>query len=369
MRATKAVINLSNLVYNFNCIKKKINSKKIIAVVKADAYGHGSLQVSKKLLSLKNPPEYLAVAFLEEAVLLRKNKINSPILLFEPLSNENLKDVLKWKLIPTITSESQIYLLKNLKNKISVHVKVDTGMGRLGVKYYKAVQLFERLDKLKNVIIDGTYTHFASTDEESSEFTALQKERFDSVLQQLKSKGINTGLVHAANSGAIWKYNRTYYDAVRPGISLYGYFPFDKNEFNGLKLKPVMSIESDISSIEEFSVGETVSYGRQFTIMNENQYIASIPIGYADGLNRNLTNNIQVLCNGSYYSQVGRVTMDRIMINCGTNPLRVGNKVVLLGKSNKKIINAWDWSRILNTIPYEITCGISKRVPRVYINE
>jgi alanine racemase len=197
----------------------------------------------------------------------------------------------------------------------------------------------------------------------NSSYAKLQIKRFDSVLNDLKKMKVNFGLAHAANSGAIIDFPEAYYDMVRPGISLYGYFPSHQTS-ESIKLYPVMYLISEVSTVKEIKKGETVSYSQRFKAKNKTNII-SAPLGYADGFPRALTNKAKAIINGKYYNQVGTVTMDRIMFDVGNDKIKIGDKVILLGNQKDKSINAWDWSDIIDTIPYEITCGISKRVPRI----
>ena len=374
MRPTYAVINLSNLKSNFLSIRRKVKKRKIMAVVKANAYGHGVEKVARALQSLGDKkPEYFAVALAEEAVKLRELKIKQPILVFEPVTKLEADLVFKYNFFPTVFNNRhlQILLKSKIKNsksysgrRIKVHVKVDTGMNRLGINYKDAGQFIELLSKNKNFFIDGIYTHFATSDERNKTFAKLQLKRFNNLLTELGKKKINFGHVHAANSGAILDMPDSYFDMVRPGISLYGYYP-SLETTESIKLKPVMSIYSYVASIKEIDKGDTVSYGRLFTAGGKTKII-SVPIGYADGYNRNLTNKAVAIVNNKKYKQVGRVTMDRIMFDVGADNVKLNDKVILLGKEKGLEITAWDWSKILNTIPYEITCNISDRVPRIY---
>ena len=374
MRPTYAVIDLSKLKSNFLNIRKKVKKTKIMAVVKANAYGHGVVETVKALQSLGDKkPEYYAVALADEAVELRKLKIKQPILVFEPITKTEAEVAFNYNLIPTVFNDNHLRLLlrswnkskkRNSNYKIKVHVKVDTGMNRLGIKYYDAVSFIERLSKSKIFSIDGIYTHFATSDEKDKTFAKLQLNRFNNLLKDLKKKKIYYGLAHAANSGAIIDMPDSYFDMVRPGISLYGYYPSMETS-ESVPLRPVMSIYSYVASIKELENGEAVSYGRLFTAKKRTKII-SVPIGYADGYNRNLTNHVAAIINGKRYRQVGRVTMDRIMFEIGFDDIKLNDQVILLGKDKNIEITAWDWGRILNTIPYEITCNISERVPRVY---
>lgn len=369
MRLTKAVINLKNLKQNYLNIRKKVSGSKVMAVVKADAYGHNVKFVTDFLNSLgKLKPEYYAVATADEGVELRRLGIVQPILIFDPIDKYQVDKFFKYDLIPSVfTSDHLKIILKEKKRiksnkKVLVHVKIDTGMNRLGVDYYNAVEFIRNLSLNNNFTIDGIFTHFATSDVKGSSFTKLQINRFNSVIKTLKSLNINYGLAHAANSGAIIDFPEAYYDMVRPGISLYGYYPSHQTS-ESIKLYPVLSLVSKVSTVKQIRKGDTVSYSRRFKA-KEKTKIISVPLGYADGFPRALTNKSKGIIKGKIYNQVGTVTMDRIMFDVGNDNISVGDKIILLGSSGKIKIDAWDWSDILGTIPYEITCGISKRVPR-----
>ncbi len=374
MRPTYAVIDLSKLKSNFLNIRKKVKKSRIMAVVKANAYGHGVNEIVGALQSLEDKkPEYYAVALAEEAVELRKLKIKQQILVFEPLTKEESELIFRYNIIPTVFSDQHLQILlhskrrNNIRQKdkrIKIHVKIDTGMNRLGIKYNNAADFIEKISNNNNFLIDGIYTHFATSDEKDKIFAKLQLKRFNDLIADLKKRNIKFGLVHAANSGAILDMPDSYFDMVRPGISLYGYYPSLETS-ESIPLKPIMSIYSFVTSVKQIEKGETVSYGRLFTAKRRTKII-SVPIGYADGFNRNLTNKATAIINGKIYKQVGRVTMDRIMFDVGNDDIKLNDKVTLLGKSNNLEITAWDWGKILNTIPYEITCNISGRIPRIY---
>ncbi|HCY77393.1 MAG TPA: alanine racemase [Ignavibacteriales bacterium] len=370
MRLTKAIIHTNNLKKNFLNIRKQVGKAKVMAVVKADAYGHGVKIVLNALNSLgKQKPEYYAVATPDEGVELRILKIKQPILIFDPVDKFQVSKFFKFNLIPSVFTQEHLNLLikekKNLKSnkKIFVHVKVDTGMNRLGVDFIDAFKFIHKLSLNKNFVIDGIFTHFATADEAGSEYTLLQIKRFNNVIQSLSEKNINFGLAHAANSGAIIDFPESYYDMVRPGISLYGYYPSLQTS-ETIKLYPVMSLVSKVSTVKRIQPGESVSYSRRF-FANKETKVISVPIGYADGFSRSLTNKALAIIKGRFYKQIGTVTMDRIMFDVGNDNIKINDDVILIGEQGKIKIDAWDWSEKINTIPYEITCGISKRVPRV----
>lgn len=368
MRPTKALINLAHLKANYLAIRKKTKTK-VLAVVKADAYGHGVAGVVNALNSLSKKPEYFGVALSEEGIALRKIKVKQPILIFEPPTVNNIDEIIKYNLIPTVFSDDHLYVIeKNLtktSKRFKIQIKIDTGMGRLGVPFKDAVQFIEKIVINDKFILDGIYSHFANSDEKDKTFAQLQLKRFNTILSELKKKKIRPNVIHIANSGAILTMPEAYFDMVRPGISLYGYPP-SQEITSSIKLKPVLSLISEVASCRWFDKGESVSYGRKYILKKRSQII-SVPIGYGDGLNRNLSNKMFCIIKNKLYPQVGRVTMDRIMFDIGEAKIKIGDKIILLGKSKSHSIDAWNWSTQLETIPYEITCNISKRVPRTYI--
>jgi alanine racemase len=370
MRLSYALIDISNLKYNFLNIRKKMNDVRIMAIVKADAYGHGVIETVKALNSLPEKPEYFGVAILEEAIELRRNNVHQPILIFNPVIENDAELFSKYDLISSVFSEKHISILMKANHiqgrKIKIHVKVDTGMHRLGIDYRDAFSFVKKLSRDKDIIIDGIYTHFANSDEKDKSFAHLQLERFNEVLSKLKAEGINYGLAHAANSGAILDMPESYFDMVRPGILLFGYYPSEETS-ESISLKPVMSLISYIESIKKIDKEESISYGREYFTKKKTNII-SVPIGYADGYTRGLSNKSKAIINGKYFPQVGTVTMDRIMFDIANESCKIGDEVILLGieKGSNLQFSAWDWCKLVNTIPYEVMCGISKRIPRIY---
>ncbi len=373
LRVSKAIINIVNLKKNYLNLRRKANGSKVMAVVKADAYGHGMEIVVKALNSLgSKKPEYFAVALADEGADLRKLKISQPILVFDTVSEANVHKYFYYKIIPNIFNLNHLNILENYRKRLSkressikfpVQIEVDTGMNRLGVDYNKAFDFIKKLSEHPHFYVDGIYTHFATSDEKDSSFAKLQLKRFKQLVDSLKKHNVNYGFAHAANSGAVINYPDSYFDMIRPGISLYGYYP-SQNTTESVTLYPVMSIETEVGTIKTIYPGDTVSYGRRFKAKKQTKII-SLPLGYADGYNRNLTNKAKAIINGKIYNQIGTVTMDRIMFEVGNDKINIGDKVILLGKQKNLQITAWDWSNILKTIPYEITCAISKRMPKV----
>lgn len=376
MRPTYAVINLKKLKKNFLNIREKVGNTKIMAVIKADAYGHGIEEVVKALNSLKDKrPEYYAVAIPDEGVEFRRIKVDQPILVLEPFDVMQVYKLIESELIATVFTDKHLgillegtkkHRLENPGFRIKVHVKIDTGMNRIGIRFDEAIGFIRNLNRDKNFLIEGVYTHFAISDEKNKDFSMLQLKRFNSILTELKKDKIEIGIIHTANSGAILDIPESYFNMVRPGIAMYGYYP-SRETSESIKLDPVMSLISEVSSVKIIEAGETVSYGRTFKASRRTKII-SVPMGYADGFSRGLSNKAKAIINGKFYPQIGNVTMDRIMFNVFDDDIKVGDKVTLLGKEAGLEITAYDWAEILNTIPYEVMCNISKRVPRIYLN-
>jgi alanine racemase len=373
LRSSKAVINITNLKKNYLNLRKKARNSRVMAVVKADAYGHGVEIVVNALESLgKLKPEYYAVAMADEGVELRKLKITQPILIFDTVTRDTVHKYFKYKLIPNVFSYSHLRILEDYRKRLNkkdsslrfpVHIEIETGMNRLGINYNLAYDFIREVSLHKQFYVDGVYTHFATSDEMNNRFAAGQLKRFSSLVNKLKTNKVKYGLAHAANSGAVINYPDSYFDMIRPGISLYGYYPSLRTT-ESVRLYPVMSLETIVGTMKEINPGDTVSYGRRFKAIKPTR-IVSVPMGYADGINRNLTNKARAIINGKLYQQVGTITMDRVMFDAGYDNINIGDSVILLGNQKKCEITAWDWSNILNTIPYEITCSISKRVPRI----
>jgi len=365
MRPTLAKIYLNNLIFNYLNLRKKARGAKVMPVIKADAYGHGSIECSKALEKLSNKaPEYFGVALYEEAIELRQAGIKTPILCFAPFGEKEAKQMLDYDIEGCLCDACQFNILKKFHNKLKIHLKIDTGMGRLGFRYDEAKDFILRILKFKPAI-KGIFTHFATSDERNKNYAYLQLKRFKEILSWLKDNSIDYGLAHCANSGAILDMPESYIDMVRPGISLYGYYP-SLETTESVKLKLVMELVSKIESIKKINKGESVSYGRKF-IAKKDTIIATVPIGYADGYNRNLTNRSIAYCKKNILSQAGRVCMDRIMFEIDDKNIKAGDEIILLGRNNFFNFDAWEWSKILNTIPYEILCCIGKRVRREYL--
>ncbi|ERM91986.1 alanine racemase [Caldanaerobacter subterraneus subsp. yonseiensis KB-1] len=370
IRPTRVEVNLDSIVHNFREIKRVVGDRvKVMGVVKANAYGHGAYHVAKALV--ENGVDYLAVATVEEALELRSCGITTPVLIlgYTPLSQAGEaveKDVTFTAFdLKYVKELGEIASRKGKKAKI--HVKIDTGMGRIGYTDFDlAEREIEEMSKLEGIELEGIFSHFATSDEKDKDYAREQFERFADMLKRLEKRGVNISLKHIANSGAITDLNYAYLDMVRPGITLYGSYPSDDvNKI--LDLRPAMNFKTKIVYIKEVPENTSISYGRTF-ITKRPSKIATLPIGYADGLNRLLSNNHEVLVRGKYVPIVGRVCMDQTMIDVTeVEGVEVGDEVVIFGEQEGKRITADDIAKKLRTIPHEVYCGISRRVPRIYI--
>ncbi len=374
-RPTYAEIDLSALKHNYGLIRSSIpRETEILAVVKADAYGHGFMDISRELETFG--VNAFGVAFLAEGIQLRKSGSDKPILLLGGIYPGQERKCIGFNLSTVIFTLEQAQALNQaassgkLFRRAQVHLKIDTGMGRLGIPYADVPRLLVELKKLPNIALEGVISHFASADEldESGRcFTQLQAERFAWVLSEVRTAGFNPRYIHIANSAAALLHDIPGCNLIRPGIAMYGALP--SADFQGkLDLKPVMRLKSQIAMLKWVDPGTTVSYARRFTA-GQRTLIASVPVGYADGYPRALTNRGEVLIRGQRAGVAGTVCMDWIMLDVtGVEGVAVGDTVTLMGPDGSGgCIHAEELAAWADTIPYAIFCGISKRVPRVYI--
>lgn len=368
MRPTRAEIDLGAIAFNLQGIRRRVSPAGIMAVVKADAYGHGALQVSR--LALQEGASHLAVAVVDEAIALRKAGIEAPILVFGGFSPEDAPLFIDWELEATLLDARSAELLRlaaRQRNRLArVHLKVDTGMSRLGVHWQEAAAFAAALHQSEGLELTGLYTHFATADALDKSYAHLQLIRFREVIDGLEAKGISVPLKHAANSGAILDLPGSYFDLVRPGIMMYGHYPSNETT-ESIEIQPAMSFKTAVSQVKTIGRGESVSYGRTW-IAEQPARIATLPVGYADGYNRLLSNRGEVLIRGRRCPVAGRVCMDLIMAVAGEE-VAVGDEAVLFGRQGDQEIRVSAICEQLGTIPYEVTCWVAKRVPRVYIHD
>lgn len=362
-RPTWAQINLSNLEYNFKKIKSLLKPKiKVLVTVKADAYGHGLIAVSKRLVACGL--DYLGVASIDEGIELRKVGIKIPILILGLILKKDIQPLFTYNLIPTVCDKEMAVALSakaTAKKPIRIHIKVDTGMGRIGILHDEAFKLIKDIAKLKNIIIEGIFTHFALADK-NRKFTSLQIKIFDKLVDDLKRNGINIPLVHAANSIGLIDHKDSHFTMVRPGLVIYGLSPKRKL---GINLKPVLSLKTRIVFVKRVPCGYGISYGLTYKT-KQPANIVTLPIGYGDGYPRNLSNLASLLIAGKRFRICGRICMDQIMVDVGNFKPKIGDEVVLIGRQGKQRITAEELADLSGTIPYEIVCGFGNRIPRIY---
>ncbi len=370
LRPTCAEIDLNAIAYNLKGIRKQVSPAEIMAVVKADAYGHGVIPVAK--IALECGAEYLGVALVEEGIELREHGFDCPILVFGGAISEQSQQFIEYDLDVTVYTEEIVEQLNKLaqkaNKKVNVHVKIDTGMGRVGVLAERALPFIESIAQKNSIYLKGIFTHFANSDEQDKSYARLQFQKFQSVLKKLEQKNISIDIKHTANSGAILDMPETYLDMVRPGVMMYGYYP-SKETTESVPIKPAMTFKSVVIYIKQVPANTSVSYGLQYTTKKTTR-IATIPVGYADGYNRLLTNKGMVTIRGKQFPVVGRVCMDLILVDLGEeHAVQVNDEVVLFGKNSDNAFTVEEICQLLNTIPYEVTCWVSKRVPRYYVKK
>lgn len=362
---TVALIHLDHLAYNFNEIRNKISPSSLIPVVKADAYGHGAVQVAKRLV--KEGAVMFAVAQFKEAMELRESGISQPILIFGRLFPDEIPVAAQQDFVMSVFGTADIKWIEKARiNKpVRVHVNVETGMGRVGLLIDQEPAFFNELAACNTISWEGIYSHFATSDEKDKAYAFSQLARFKDIIKTARQKSIHPLLVHMANSGAILDMPESYFDACRAGIMLYGHYPSSETS-ESIRLKQVMALKTYVAHVRRLPKGHNVSYARRWTTKRETG-LAVLPVGYADGLRRGLTNTGQVLIRNKRYPMVGTVTMDQIMVDVGDDRIEPGDPVLIWGDSNQGTLQVLDVAESIGTIPYELTCGLTTRVGRVYV--
>jgi alanine racemase len=371
-RPTRAEISLGNLRNNLSVVRSLIGDKvKIMAMVKANAYGHGLYEISRELI--KNGVEYLGVAFLEEGMFLRKCGIKAPILVLGAINADQISDFIKNDIEITSSSIDKSKAIAEVAKKLGkiakVHLKIDTGMERIGVHWYNAEKFIEQSYGLDSIDIKGVCSHFAKA-ETDADFTSQQLSRFESVLKIMGKRELMPALIHIANSAGIINHKNSHYNMVRPGIMLYGYNPngyLPDINFSGKKLKPIMTLKTKVAFFKVVPEKSGISYGHTFVTKNQTR-IVTLPIGYGDGYFRQLSNRGEVIIRGKKYPIVGTVCMDQCMVDIGMDGTAYnGDDVLLFGETNGSVIPLESLCDKIGTVTYEFLCGITSRVPRVYI--
>ncbi len=364
-------IHLENIKANFQQIREFVPSTtKILPIIKADAYGHGAVHVAQTLASLDIFG--FGVASVPEGILLRENQIHHPIIIMGPLLEDHLHEIIHFNLTPVISHpailQQLLTLLPSNKHPYPIHLKIDTGLHRLGFDAKEALALLSSLTAQKSVLkLEGLLTHFADADNPDPDLTNQQLHQFQSCIQQIKEQGISIPLYHMANSAGILFHPTSHLGLVRPGIMLYGYAPRADYDAPLISLSPVMEAKSYIAHLRSLESGEVVGYNALFRTRRSSQ-IAILPVGYTHGFPRGLTGHGHVLIQGTPAPIIGKICMDMMMVDVTEIPHpTIGEEVVLLGRQGEHEITAQDYATWLNTIPYEILCGIGGKVNRTYL--
>ncbi len=372
LRPVWAEINLDNLAHNVREVRRLIGSDFLItAIVKADGYGHGAVQIGEILL--QSGADRFAVSTLSEAIQMRKYYQSTPILILGYTPDEFVEDIIKFNIIQTIYTYDQAQIIsekaKELNKKAIIHIKIDTGMHRLGMKVEdRTIDIIKKIIKLPNIYVEGIFSHFAVADEEDKSFSYEQAEKFKYICDKLEADGINIPIKHLSNSAGIIDLPEMNCNMVRAGIMLYGLYPSNEVDKSKVHLREVMSLKAKISHIKEIEAGEGVSYGLIYKTKKRTQ-VATLPLGYADGYTRMLTNKAEVLVKGNKVPVVGRICMDQCMIDITGIEANRGDIVILFGNDGENSITVDEIANKLGTSNYEVVCMISKRVPRVYVKD
>lgn len=367
VRPTRVEVDLRILAENYKRIKKHVKDCKVMPVLKANAYGHGLVRVAQLYEELK--ADYLGVAVVEEGILLREMGIKMPILVLGGVWGNQIPLFLKHNLSITASSIDKLKQIdetaQQMKIKARVHLKIDTGMERIGVHYYNAEKFLEAAYACKNIHVEGIYSHFATAESEDLTFTKLQLERFNEVLKYFEKHSISPPLRHISNSGAILQLPKANLDMVRPGIMLFGVYPSDQIK-KTVPVEPALTWRSLVVYFKVIKAGNAVGYGLTFK-PDHNIRAVTIPVGYGDGYFRSLSNKSMVMIHGKKYPVIGNVSMDQVVVNIESDSAYNGNEVILLGSDGENSITAEDLAAWAGTIPYEILTNINTRVPRIYL--
>ena len=367
IRPTHLLINLSVLKENFRRIKNHVKPAKVMPVLKANAYGHGLVRAAQLYQELD--ADYLGVAFLEEGILLREQGINLPILVLGGIWGNQIPLFLKHNLTMTASSSEKLKqideLAKRNKVKAKVHLKIDTGIERIGVHYYSAEKYLEEATKFVNIEIEGIYSHFANSERRDLDYTKLQLERFQEVLRFFEQHSIEMPIRHISNSGSVLQLPEANLDMVRPGILLYGVYPSNEVK-KTIEVYPALKWKSLVVYFKVIKPNHPVGYGSKWQT-DHNIRAVTVPVGYGDGYLRSMGGKAEVLINNKRYPVVGTISMDQIVVNIENDSAYNSDEVILIGEEGNNSITVEELAEWAGTIPYEILTNINTRVPRVYI--
>lgn len=366
-RPTWAEVDLTALENNFKTVRERLcPATKILVTVKADAYGHGLIPVSRKLVDCG--VDYLGVASIDEGIQIRNAGMRVPLLILGPILENQLEPIMDYSLTPTVCTLELARCLdafcRKTGRKAKVHVKVDTGMGRIGVLPTDALDLIRDIRSCGMLEMEGLFTHLAFADLDA-EFTARQIRLFHELLTRLETEGIRIPLLHSANSMGLLNYPRSHFTMVRPGLIVYG---LSLTPASIAGFRPALSLKTRVVYRKRVPAGYGISYGHSYVTSRETT-VVTLPLGYGDGYPRNLSDKAPVLIHGRRFTISGKICMDQIMVDVGDHHVETGDEVVLIGGQGKEKIGVEELAALAGTIPYEIVCGLGNRIPRVYIDE
>ena len=370
-KRTWAEVDLDAIAHNMREIRKITNpNAQIMAVVKADAYGHGFMETAKTLL--ENGADRLAVAVLQEGKQLRSRGVDVPILILGASSADDAEDLINFDITPNVFdyefAKALSYEAEKKEKVTKIHIKLDTGMSRIGFVVSdddnsEVIDEIIKVSKLPYIEIEGIFSHFSTSDEYDRSYTQLQFKRFMSIVERLEDRGLHIPIKHICNSAGIMMYPEMHLDMVRPGVILYGMYPSDEVDKSKLDLRPAMTLKSRITLVKSVGKGRGVSYGKEY-ITDDITKIATVPIGYADGYLRKIAKNGVMLVNGVKAPIIGRICMDQCMIDVtNVHNINSGDEAIIFGSEGITIDDVAKW---LDTINYEVACVIGKRIPRIY---
>lgn len=366
-----AEVNLEAIRHNLREVRRLVGPhREIMAVVKANGYGHGMIQVAKA--ALEAGASRLAVARLNEAQKLRREGIDQPVMVFGLIADEQIEAALEDQVIITVyrldMAQKISEIAKRLGKEATIHLKIDTGMGRLGfLPEEDSIKEILEIGKLENLVLEGVYTHFAAADDHNKDYTCWQLDRYLSLVAELEKRGLTFKVKHCANSAAIIDFPESYLDLVRPGIMMYGLAPSAEVDISRVDLRPAMALMTRIAHLKKVSPGTKISYGCTYTA-NKETLIASLPLGYGDGYSRFLSSRGQVLISGIKAPVVGRVCMDQCMVDVGHIPnVSINDIALVFGKRGDGYLPVEEVATWMGTINYEVVCLVRNRVPRIYI--
>ncbi|WP_425443649.1 alanine racemase [Stenomitos frigidus] len=367
-------VNLSAIAHNVQQICRLLsNQTALMAVVKADAYGHGATTVAQT--ALQAGATWLGVATIPEGIELREAGIHAPVLVLGANHTpEQIRAIAHWKLQPTLCTPRQALIFAEVlaerpqSDPLPVHLKLDTGMSRLGTAWQEAAAFAQLVQRLPHLKLASVYSHLATAEDPDQTIARQQQQRFETAIAQIRACGIHPPCLHLANSGGTLSDPTFHYDLVRVGLAIYGLYPAAHLGATA-KLKTALQVKARVTQVKTIAAGTGVSYGHRF-VADREMCLAVVAIGYADGVPRNLSNSMEVLVRGQRVAQIGAVTMDQIMLDVSTVPdLQEGEVVTLLGQDGNQSISADDWAATLGTISWEILCGFKHRLPRIAIGQ